>query len=429
MPAPDEAELRRRVEAGSQDAAEYCALARELVRQRRFDAAVRTYEQALEAPLPAADRARVLAELSRLVQVVSGRGERPLALAAEALTLLGSGPLPRKEWAVRGSAQAVAALCLAFRNPSASVDRACHALADLERAAESAPEPDLLALAGEMHLLLGEPEEALAWGGRYLSLETDACARARFGAVMARAFRLAGRLEEAERALAECLFHLEVCRYAAAALHHEQGLLYRAAGRNREARVALERAVGTAAEGDCALAAEIRISLGELCYDEGAFPDAAQHFEAALALLPDDVVWRRYALIWLGRSRGEMGACEQARECFAEVLASPEASDEEQTEAQRGALCAEAQQHYQTGDFRAAAKTYRRILDQNPADDEFRRTMLLWLADCCARTADAAGARACYEEILASSGAAPAERERALQDLAALPAAGRQWVH
>lgn len=427
MAPADEAELRRRIEAGSQDVEEYCRLAKLLCAQRRFEAATRTYEQALERPLGKRERGRVLTLLSRLRQRVYGGSERALGLAQEAVSALEGAPEAPDVWAMRGISQGVAALCVAFRNAAAGAERARRALADLKFAADKDLNPEVHGVGAEMYLLVEEPERAAAWGERYLLCERDEAARVAFAGALARAYRLAGRLEEAERILTEALFRLDLCKHAAAALYHEQGLLYRTAGRAREARVALERAVGAAEYEDEARSAELWVSLGELCYDEGSFAEAAEQFDRALALVPEDVGWRRYGLIWLGRCRVELGACEQARECFAEVLASPEASQEEQAEAQRGALYAEAQQFYQAGDFRTAAKAYRRILEQNPTDDEFRRTMLLWLADCCARLEDQAGARACYEEILASANASEAEKQRALGDLAGLPS-GKQWV-
>jgi tetratricopeptide (TPR) repeat protein len=342
------------------------------------------------------------------------------------VTLLAAAPETAAVWALRGMSQAVAASCVAFSNPEGGRERARRALADLVRAVDAGVARASAPLA-EMHLLLAEPEEAVIWGERYMQGEPDEADRVAFSAPMARAYRLSGQAEEAERTLTEALFRIELCKHAAAGLYHEQGLLYRGAGRHREARVALERALGAVAAEDRPQSVEVRLSLGELCYDEGDFAEAVRQFEEVLNLVPADIAWRRYTLVWLGRSRVELGACEQARECFAEVLASPEATAEEQTEAQRGALYAEAQQRYQAGDFRAAAKAYRKIVDASPEDDDFRRTMLLWLADCCMRTDDPAGARACYEEILASPGATAAEKERALQDLASLPA-GKKWV-
>ncbi len=413
---------------GSQEVGEFCRQAKVLCEERRFDAAVRLYEQTLGLPLAKRDRGRVLALLSRLLERVYGGSERALGMAQEAVSLLANAGETPEVWALRGISQGVAALSVAFRNGPAAMARARQALADLERAAEQAVNPEVYGMGAEMYLLLEEPEPALTWGQRYVAVERDEGARAAFAGTMVRAYRMAGRPDEADRTLTEALFRLDLCKYAAATLYHEQGQLYRAAGRWREARVALERAVGAAAYEDQGRTAELWVSLGELCYDEGNFAEAAEQFERALALLPEDVGWRRYGLIWLGRCRVEVGACEQARECFAEVLASPEASEEEQMEAQRGALYAEAQQFYQAGDFRTATKAYRRILEQHPADDEFRRTMLLWLADCCARLDDPAGARACYEEILGSSQAAEGEKQRALADLARLPPAGRTWV-
>jgi tetratricopeptide (TPR) repeat protein len=282
-------------------------------------------------------------------------------------------------------------------------------------------------MAAQMYLALDDPEGAIVWGERYLACESEEAACVEFASVLARAYRLIGRIEDAERTLTQALFQIESAKHAAASIYHEQALVYRAAGRIREARVALERAVGAEEFEDEARAAELWITLGELCYDEGNFSEAALQFEQALARIPEDIAWRRYALVWLGRCRVELEAYAEARECFAEVLASPEASPQDQQEAQRGALYAEAQQSYRAGDYRAAAKTYRKILELNPADDEFRRTMLLWLADCCARADEIAEARTCYEMILASPNAAAAEKERALEDLAALPAA-RGWV-
>jgi tetratricopeptide (TPR) repeat protein len=413
----------------SQEVEGFCRQAKVWCEERRFDAAARLYEQTLGLPLAKRDRGRVLALLSRLLQRVYGGSERALGMAQEAVSLLENAGETPEVWALRGISQGVAALSVAFRNGPAATVRARQALADLERAADRAVDPEVYGMGAEMCLLLEEPQSALPWGERYVAVERDEGARAAFAGTMARAYRMAGRLEEADRTLTEALFRLDLCKYAAATLYHEQGQLYRVAGRPREARVALERAVGAAAYEDQARTAELRVSLGELCYDEGNFVEAAEQFERALALVPEDLGWRRYGLIWLGRCRVEVGACEQARECFAEVLASPEASEEEQMEAQRGALYAEAQQFYQAGDFRTAAKAYHRILEQNPADDEFRRTMLLWLADCCVRLDDPVGARACYEEILASSQAVEGEKQRALADLARLPPAGRTWVH
>jgi tetratricopeptide (TPR) repeat protein len=413
----------------SQEVGEFCRQAKVLCEERRFDAAARLYEKTLELALVGRDRGRVLALLSRLLQRVYGGSERALRMAQEAVSLLEKAGETPEVWALRGISRGVAALSVAFRNGPAAAVRARQALADLEPAADRGVDPEVHGMGAEMFLLLEEPEPALAWAERYVVHEKDAGARVAFAGTMARAYRMAGRLEEADRTLTGALFRLDLCKYAAAALYHEQGQLYRTAGRLREARVALERAVGAAAFEDQARTAELWVSLGELCYDEGNFVEGAEQFERALTLVPEDVGWRRYGLIWLGRCRVEVGACEQARECFAEVLASPEASEDEQMEAQRGALYAEAQQFYQAGHFRTATKAYRRILEQNPADDEFRRTMLLWLADCCARLEDAAGARGCYEEILSSSQAAEGEKQRALADLARLPPVGRTWVH
>jgi tetratricopeptide (TPR) repeat protein len=406
----------------NKDAEEYCRRAQRLRAERRFEAAARAYEEALALPLEKQERGAVMARLSRLVEQVYGPSPRALGLAQEAVSLL-----EEQDW--QAIAQGVAAKCLSFRNAVDGAKLAERALDGLRKLEGRRSDPQLYAMAAEMHLLLEDPEGTLQWGERYLAREGEEASRAAFASVMARAYRLVGEFEAAERTLTEALFRMDLCKHVGAALYYEQGLLYRTAGRLREARVALERAVAAAEYEDPALSAELWIALGELCYEEGSFAEAGEQFERALALVPEDVAWRRYGLIWLGRCRVELGNCEQARECFAEVLASPEASDNEQLEAQRGALYAAAQQSYQAGDWRAAAKAYRQILEQCAQDDEFRRTMLLWLADCCARLEDQAGARACYEEILASAGASEEEKRRALGDLAGLPAAGRQWVH
>ena len=403
-------------------AADYCAQAGELQRERRFDAAARTYEQALELPLERLDRARVLARLSLLRLELEGRAGRGAETAHQAVALLASGPEEPAVWAVRGVAWAVVALNLSFYRDALGVDLGQKALTDLERAAGPASGPEALEMAARMCLLLDRPQDAIAWGERYLTLETDPGAQAVFAAAMARALRLAGRLAEAERVLAAGLADRDLAKHAAAALYHEQGLLDRALGREREAGVAWERALGVAATyQDRALLVEAGVCLGDWCYAAGSFAEAAGHVERVLALLPEDTHWRRRALVWLGRCRTELGACGQARECFAEVLASAEASDAEQNDAHRGALCAVARSSSHSGDYRAAAKTYRRILEENPGDDEFRRAMLLWLADCCSRTGEPASARACYVEILSSPRASEAERERARGGLAALP--------
>lgn len=411
----------------SKDAEEYCRRAQRLRAERRFEAAAREYEQALALPLEKRERGAVLGRLSRLVEQVYGPSQRALGLAQEAASLLEGAGGREEEW--QAIAQGVAAKCLSYRNAAAGAELAERALQSLRSLEGPRSDPQLYAMTAEMLLLLEDPEGTLHWGEQYLAREGEETARAAFAPVLARAYRLAGELEAAERALTEALFRMDLCKHAAAALYYEQGLLYRTAGRLREARVALERAVAAAEYEDPARAAELWIALGELCYEEGCFAEAAEPFQRALALVPEDVSWRRYGLIWLGRCRVELGGCEQARECFAEVLASPEASEDEQLEAQRGALYAAAQQCYQSGDWRAAAKSYRQILEQCPQDDEFRRTMLLWLADCRLRLEDQAGARACYEEILASTNASEDEKRRALGDLAGLPAAGRQWVH
>ncbi len=77
-------------------------------------------------------------------------------------------------------------------------------------------------------------------------------------------------------------------------------------------------------------------SVGRLRFDSGALAEAAEAFARLVDRYPPEHAARCVALLWLGVSYESMTAAQAARDCFAQVLSSPRATEDDRTRARAG---------------------------------------------------------------------------------------------
>jgi tetratricopeptide (TPR) repeat protein len=112
----------------------------------------------------------------------------------------------------------------------------------------------------------------------------------------------------------------------------------------------------------------------------------------------------------LGRSYEAVEDHHPARDCYAEVLAAPHATEDDRSLARESLTWSLAKRHYQSGEYREAAAAFEELVSQYSNEDSKYWNAVLWLGSCHQGLEDHRKAKDCFEEVLASSCASEADK-------------------
>jgi len=415
---PSEAELRRRLAAGSQDAEDYGDLAARLTEAERTDEAIAIWELALALPLSEVGRAAVEVDLGWTLYYQTCQVDRALALARQSLARVAGASEAPEVLYVRGLAHSLIGDWLSGTDHEAAANAWRTALSTLDRLFREHPEWEAFEYlwldAAGLHNALNDGAGAVALCRRHLQAHLSLPARVGALATLGEALRLTGRLAEAEEAVVEALACVGEQRGMRPHLCHLRGLICRAGGRPTDARESFERALaaldGHPLQNDARIVKTIRGNLAEVYTELGEHDKAAAAWRELLGWYADDDPARAWVLLSLGHAGYSAGALADARSAYEAVLAAPHASDEDRADAAIWALWTAGEFHYRAGEYAPATRAFESLLDHYRDDDPDRRKVLRWLGDCCYFLGDFAGARERYEEVLASPRVSDAER-------------------
>lgn len=343
-----EPELRARIAAGSRDPEDYLELADLLKSGLGFREAMELYERSLNLNLSTIANARFAWELGNLLCVVEGRNTEATALAQRALSLLADESASRDVLLLRGLNHGLIARAVVESDDERARAEASRAVECLERVLAEYGVSEATAVAylvlAWVYGFLGEPDKVIARSQAYLQCDIGPWERAVALDALAEAFRLTGRLPDAEEAMKHAL------SYSGRDLAMERptmyvtlGLIQRALHKPVEARRSLEGALSAlreaASHGDPDYLRErerdVYWYLAELHYETRNYREAASVLTKLLTEHPEDRD-RHRALLWRGQCSANLGLPEQARRDYERVLTSPAASDEERAAANEG---------------------------------------------------------------------------------------------
>jgi tetratricopeptide (TPR) repeat protein len=337
-----EKELREKVQAGSQELDDYRLLAKLLGSKGAHEEAAGLYRRALDLPLTHFWKAVLSLELGLLLYDAMGEEQEARPLAQDAVSLFSKEPDSPRVLFGRGSAYALLAHCLWRTENSRAVEAARQALGLLERVIAEAPNLGGIenAYRDSAHLqnLLGKPGSAIPLYKKALQHDLDDADRLSCLTFLSHVLRDAGRFGEAEQAIDDAFRYVGADEGGALPrLHFERGLIRRSTNRSAQAKSSFEQArealqLPPRRREDPYFLTELHWNLGELHYESTDWREAAEEFREVLKHHPEDDPHHRDALLWLGHCYLATQDYGNARDCYEEVLASPDA-----TEAQIGA--------------------------------------------------------------------------------------------
>jgi tetratricopeptide (TPR) repeat protein len=439
LKSKDEADLRHRIAAASQDPEDYLALADLFLSTNRDEEAISICQQAFALPLTQFQRAKISAELGWIFYEL-GRQSEALTTAQSAIKLLSEETENAEVLACIGRSQSLLAHCMwlkkdedAKAKEAARVGIECY-----ERViTENPPFPELGVAyydVARLHSLLGNTRIAIEFCERCLQCELDEPRRLWCLNLLADCLRCEGRLAEAERILQEAFLHAEADKGTMPALYLTQGLIQRSSNRFGDARDTFQKALAALKthrylSEDPSFCSDIYWNLGELDYQSGTFNEALESFRQILVYHPDDDFDHRNALLWFGYCYQAMEEPQKAADYFRKVLASPNVSDAEEISAKKGLAWNLGKIHYAEQEYREAASLFEEVVDYQADDDRDRYNTLLWLGHCYFAVGDHSKARECYSQITHSAVAVNFDKEAAQEALLKLPQPAGKTLH
>lgn len=342
----NEQELRARILARSQRPEDYTALAHLLLESPgREDEGFAVLEQALELPLPDIQKARISAEVAWFLYELNQRG-RAMTMAKRALSDIAGQPEAPDLLMTRGISHATLAMYEYSMDRVSSDRHSTLAVESFELLLGQYPDwgdlPDACHYAAGVYVLREEYAKAAALYGEAMRRDPSERNRLESLVYLGNALRCQGHYAEAEARLREALGMVEVDRRILPRIYFELGKLLRVTNRPGEAVIAFEQAL-SALDFNLALrrnqdfVGEIRWELGYLYCEAKRYEEAISAFREALSNLVRTHAYPYCnALVSLGYCYLMAGQYAKARDCYEEVLASEEASDEERMAAQEG---------------------------------------------------------------------------------------------
>ncbi len=412
-----EEKLQQKIAAGSQDPDDYRDLADLLGPRGHYADAIALYQRALTFPLTGFKKAQLLMELGWIYYEI---GERAQAapLAREALSLLSSEPQNAEILYCLGSSQAVLSLIDFFADPATGEETARLALESLEKAivhdtefhdTEFKDKPHAFIDAARLYCLLGNFEKAIVHCEKCLSQNLTKMQRISYLTAYAQALQGNERFVEAEHAIAEAFEHGKNCNSGLLyRLCMERGQILRFTNRLDESKQSIEQSLAVLKSdpyfhSDAEILSEVHFNLATVCYELGQFQDAISAYSEVLRCHTKDVPAYWTASYWLGRSYEATEDYPKARDCYAGVLASSRAAEDDKVLARKQLTWVLPKLDYESGRYAEAAAAFEEVLSHYTKADLDYWPAMLWLASSYEGLGTYGKARTFYEEVLDSA--------------------------
>lgn len=414
-----EKKLREKIAAGSQDPDDYRNLTDLLVPSGQYDEAIALYQRALTFPLTAFKKAQLSMELGWIHYDIGQRAQAT-SLAQQALSLLSNEPEGAETLYCLGASQALLSFIESFADPDAGAEAARLALGWLEQSiadkSEFKDKPHALMDAAHLHWLLGNTDKVIVYCEQCLGRELNQMQRVSCLIAYAQALQGEERFVEAEHAIAEAFEYGK--NYKSGLLYRlyvEQGMILRFTNRAREAMSSFEQALGVLKSdpyfhSDAEVLGEIYFNLATVSYELGEYQDAIPAYSEVLRCHAKDVPAYWTALYWQGRSYDATEDYPEARDCYAEVVASSRAAEADKVLARKELAWVLAKLNYESGKYADAAAAFEEVITHYNKSDQDYWSVILWLAYSYEGLGAYRKARAFYEELLDSSHASDADK-------------------
>jgi tetratricopeptide (TPR) repeat protein len=420
----EERELRERIANGSLNPRDYIMLAYRVWRAGRSEDKSRALlEDALKLPFSSADRAALIKTCGSYAskpEVAVFLGEQAISLtlqcqSSEALAtrLLAQGLVAWNTWqADRAKAESAAK-------------------SGLELFAQLSSETGLSDMARfEIHLeavalngLMRRPDEASSACQIALELAPDELQRALCYTDLGRAYREAGRLDQAREALLNAIALKDLLPEDLVWPYYELGMAERAMGMLPAAGAKLRKAASICDENSSASLTQLSWILGVIAEISSELEDYASAAEAwrRLVELPplDDAVHWAYVRC-LAECQSDLGDFSSSRANFESIIQSPMAPDEEQSNAKQAVLYQRAlvaEEHYDNGRYALCIKECESLVPQIARDPDWHTVLLLILGHSYLATRRHRRAREVYQAVIACTAASESQRSCARSGL------------
>jgi tetratricopeptide (TPR) repeat protein len=414
-----EEKLRQKITDGSQDPDDYRNLTDLLFPSGGYDEAIALYQRALVFPLTAFKKAQLLMELG-WIYYNTGQQAKSTPLAQEALSLLSTEPKNAEVLYCLGASQALLALNEFPKDPNASTEASRLALDWLEKSiaddSDFSDKPHAYIDAALMHSMLGNVDKAVAHCEVCLKREINKNQRIPCLILYSQALQQEERFAEAEQAITQAFQYGK--NYKAGLFHRlytERGKILRFTNRLAESKGNLEQALAALKSdpyfhSDAEIRGEIYFNLATVCYELGEFQEAISTYSEVLRCHSKDVPGYWTALYWLGRSYEATEDYPKARDCYADVLASPRAAEDDKTLARKELMWVIAKFDYESGRYAEAAAAFEEIVSHYTKADPDYWSTILWLAYSYEGLGVYEKARTLYEETLDSADTSDADK-------------------
>jgi tetratricopeptide (TPR) repeat protein len=341
----NEEKLRQKIADGSQDPEDYRNLTDLLSPSGEYEEAIALYQRALTFPLTVFKKAQLSMELGWIYYDI-GQQAQVTGLAQQALSLLSTEPRSAEVLYCLGASQALLALSLCITDANAGAEAARLALGWLEQAiadeADFKDKPHVYIDAARMHSLLGNVDKVVIHCERCLAREISETQRISCLILYAQALQREERFAEAEQAITEAFRYGK--NYKSGLLHSrldvELGEIQRSTNRLVESKERFSHALAALKSdpyfhNDTQTLGEVYFNLASVCYELGEYEDAVSFYNEVLRCDTKDGPSYWTALYWLGRSYEATEDHSKARDCYAEVLASSRATEDDKALAER----------------------------------------------------------------------------------------------
>lgn len=393
--------------------------------------AVRLTKLCLQLPMTELERGVHSIEFGIALHGTLGNNEDALELVLAGLRLLPDDADDDQSLLSRVNGHWVLVMCTSSAKSDQAAEAAQRGLQYCERLLARKPtrqvEQAVSRLAADMHLEMQQPSQATPYFRRWLQLDPPKTQLPVGLFQLGTALRQTGDLTEASRILEEALKNIESDKSQLPYIRYEQGLIElemeRFANAKQAFRGAIE-ALETVMDSrertavDVEWIRSVQRDLGHACYSLDQYDEAISAYEQALA--DSDSGNRANVLLWLGCCHNALEDYAKARDCFEEVLRTEGADSgdrESATQWVKGCHWEIAQANVKENRFRAAASICQSLISIHTDDDEYRCSVLLWLAYCRAKLWQRKATRRSYEMVLASKGATAGQREHAREGL------------
>lgn len=323
---------------------EYHERAAELLTEGRVHEACEMYERALVSASTNLQRAEILTEYGWAQYEALPNKGRAAEFAHEALKTLRAEPDLPEIIFFTSLAHALLAHCVWQESSEALNREAKLALAGFRRLTEATRATEWTAQAclesAKLCNMCHEPQQAEDWARRYLALCSGSKERLRGLPVLAEAYRLAGNLAEAHKAISEAIIESSTDVTMKPTLYFSKGLIERGQGRSADAQRSFERSAelleSHPLRTDLEFRRELYRNLGETYYEAQRYAESAAAFQTLFPTLDARDPYQDHAMLCLGHCYLAIGASAAARDSYEDVLGSTTSTSEQRLAAREG---------------------------------------------------------------------------------------------